>query len=416
MGDREDYRGYIVWVAVALLAANLSAAAVNLIVDPYGMFGSPRLEGLNAHKPALSKRILFVKGYLADRVGARSLIAGNSRPEMGLDPASPCWLPDELPVFNTGVPGAILEQQIQFVEHAAQTSDVRRVFLGLDLIDFLVDPASDPHRPRPALSTTAPSPNLRVATDGGQNPRYRWRRIQDWFTAAFSLETLADSITTLLRQRSQGIADRRPDGFNPAENYGPIIRSEGQSVLFVQKDAEVLRAFSRPNLAVHQGGQRWSSKLEALDRFLDRAAGLGIEIVLFINPYHGDYLSILALTGHWDLLADWKQSLTHLADSRGVVLWDLNAISPRTTEPPPPAGDRSSTLAWFWEPAHYRREYGELMLATMLERDCAPDERPVGVRLTPASVTSHLADQRAAIDAFLRAHPEVRVRLGLQGG
>jgi hypothetical protein len=412
MSNTRNAKGYVTWMLGAFLVTCLSAATINLVVDPYGLFGTPRISGFNAIKPAASDRVRFVKGYYADRANVRTIISGNSRPEMGLDPLSTCWRLDERPVFNTGIPGASLSQQIQLIEHAAQTSQLRRAFLGLDLVDFFVDPNAPSTRRSRGVQVSTAGPNLRVDAVGEANRVYQWRRIKDWLTGLFSLETLADSVATIAQQSVADLADRRPDGFNPARDYWPIIRHEGQAVLFDQKSAEVVRMFSAPGLAVYQGGRPWSSTFDALARFLVWAKANQIQITLFVNPYHADYLAAIKLTGSWDLLEDWKRGLVKVASKHGVTLWDFNAIDHRTAEAPPEAGDLKSSLVWFWEPAHYRREYGELMLASMLGRECSPEPAPkVGKILTPENIDSHLANQRQDVETYVSGNPSVRQRL-----
>jgi hypothetical protein len=404
-------------MAVAFLAICGLATLLNLVVDPYGMFAAPRIPGFNAIKPAASDRIRYVKPYYADRVKARTVIGGNSRPEMGLDPNSPCLLPAERPVFNAAVPGASLAQQIQFIEHAAATGEVRRVLLGLDLMDFFVDPRASPDYTGAMPAAPDGSPNLRIDREGQRQSGYNWQRVRDWLKGLVSLETLSDSITTLLAQSNSGAADRRRDGFNPADDYWPIIRHEGQSVLFAQKNRELMHWLAQPGIGVYQGPRHWSWNFESLSRFLDRAQARDIEVVLFINPYHVDYLATIYLTGRWAQLEGWKRTLTQIAEEHAVILWDFNSVSARTSESPPRDGDRHKALHWFWEPAHYRREYGESMLAAMLERDCdASGEAPIGAALTSTGIDADLATLRGDLHRHLAASPAAVRRLQGAGG
>jgi hypothetical protein len=331
---------------------------------------------------------------------------------MGIDPRSPCWSAAQLPVFNTGIPGAGLLQQLQFIEHGLAGGSARTVFLGLDLFDFIVDPRATPDYTTWPGRPAAAGPNLRVSADGRANDTYPLRRLEDWATGLLSLETLSDSMATVIRQQLADLPTRRADGFNPAADYWPIIRSEGQAVLFDQKNREILGYLSRPHKGIFQGDTQWSWDFETLTRFIGRSESSEIDLVLFINPYHVDYLASIDITGHWELLDQWKRTLVSIADTRGLPLWDFNAIDGRTTEAPPPPGEKGTALSWFWEPAHYRAQYGELMLAAMSARDCAPDAGgPVGVRLTASNLESHLAELRRNLDAYLELNPEVRARL-----
>ena len=79
-------RRYVTMFLLAACMAALGTAAVNYLVDPYGLFGVKQIEGFNARKPASAERVRVIKSYLAEQTRPRTVIGGNSRPEMGLDP------------------------------------------------------------------------------------------------------------------------------------------------------------------------------------------------------------------------------------------------------------------------------------------------------------------------------------------
>jgi len=406
MDPAVPFRPYLkAWFASAA-GFCLLAGAINLAVDPYGLFGTPRITGLTALKPSAPDRIVFTKPYYAARAAPRTLIVGNSRPEAGLDPASPCWDPSQRPVFNNAIPGASFPDQIRYATHAAADGRLSAVFIGLDYLDFLINPAAKPNYAAWPGPPTALDERLRRRLDGTPNPHYGWHRLQDWLTGVFSLASLADSITTLLRQHEADVPTRQADGFNPGRDYRPIIHAEGQYVLFAQKNREIVKLLQRPNQAIFQGTGDWSWNFETLERYLARAQGEGIAVTLFINPYHADYLAAIGLTGHWPRLEAWKRTLTVIADRHGVPLWDFNAFDPASQEPSPPPGERTSELRWFWEPSHYRPEYGERMLAAMLGADCGPDAAATGTGLTGARLEDHLAQLRLGLAAFLKNDPD----------
>ena len=381
--------------AVALLAALL-----NYGIDPYALFGTPRKAGINERKPALSERVRVAKPYMVERVKPATVIGGNSRPEMGLDPRSACWNAGELPVFNAAIPGAGFSLQIEYLKHAVEQGDARQVLLGLDFRDFLIDSrwtTRDEARERSEEET-----RLSPREDSGFDFQHLSRRVADRLAGLFSLVALNDSLATLLAQGDPHAATRTVLGFNPGLDYRTIIRAEGQAVLFAQKNREVRDALSPPELGLFDAGGERSPRLKALRDFLAWAQARGIEVALFINPYHVDYLALIDVTGRWPQFEAWKRELLAIADAHSVALWDFNGIDEYSTESPPPPGDRRGELRWYWEPAHYKRELGEHMLAAMLARDCGPagTHRPFGARLAAATLDAHLAGLAQA----LRAH------------
>jgi hypothetical protein len=410
MADTELHKRFLLALSMTFLLACLSAAAFNYLVDPYGLFGSRRVVGFNELKPAAAEKVRVAKPYMASRVKPTSVIGGNSRPEMGLNPQSACWEDGEQSVFNTAIPGADVFMQVRYVQHAAESGETRRIFFGVDFLDFLVDPLkSTGHIDWNRLDRNS---RLMSRAETGFIP-IGGQQAADVFSGLFSLGAVEDSFLTVASQRNIHSPTRHENGFNPAQDYLQIIRGEGQSVLFMQKNAELRKRLHRMNLGIVDVNGQPSKHILALRRMLDWAETEGTEVVLFINPYHADYLVQIEESGNWRLLEEWKRQLAGVASEYGVALWDFNTFDRYSTEPPPARNDKLSILHWFWEPAHYRQELGDVMLANMLARPCVADlHPPFGVRVTPTSLESHLNRLRSDLHRFIQEHPNTVYRLG----
>ena len=364
-----SFRRYLAWLAQSFILSCSLTAFFNYLVDPYGLFGTPRIQGFNTIKPTASERVRITKPYMASAAGPVTVIAGNSRPELGLDPQSSCWSEGDKPVFNMGIPGADFQMQTEYAKHALIARGGKQVLLAVDFVDFLENTAS--------LTTAPPSQKGPRSYAGrldipGENTD-PWQRImlqaQDQLGALFSLNTLTDSISTVARQGSPFAPDRRTDGFNPGHDYEAIIRSEGQHVLFAQKNAELRTRLANPNLGLFRTGQQTSESFEALRDFLAWSLQRDIAVKLFINPYHADYHRIIAESGMSETYAQWTRWVSEIADTAQVPLWDFNAQQFNLSEVPPGAGVRGDRIRWFWEPAHYTADLGELMLSKMLANE-----------------------------------------------
>ena len=400
-------RRHVTMFLLAACMAALGTAAVNFLVDPYGLFGVERFEGFNARKPASAERVRVIKPYLAEQTRPRTVIGGNSRPEMGLDPQSACWAPEEKPVFNAGIPGAGLRMQTLYARHAVLSGNATTVLMGVDLLDFLTSSAAHQRGRTTAARRSEDERRLRLSATAEQNRDTTTQRLTDQVTGLFSLVALSDSVATVLAQRNAFSATRHQDGFNPALDYIPIVRTEGQAVLFAQKNQEVRARLQREDLSLQDAGGKRAHAFDALEEFLVWARDADLRVILFINPYHADYLLLIEQTGKWPLLEKWKRELVHVADRYQVPLWDFNVLEPRTSELPPAAGDRNTILQWFWEPAHYRKELGDVMLATMLDRPCAPldDASRMGLKLSGNLVDAHLKGLRLVLLNHPRSRP-----------
>ena len=359
-------RRYLLWLALGFALACIAAAGLNYVVDPYGLFGTPRIQGFNAIKPAAAERVRVTKPYMATAARPVTVIAGNSRPELGLDPQSSCWPDDYKPVFNAGIPGASFYMQTQYAKHALMAGGGKRVLLAVDFLDFLTNTAA-PATPHdwPALARSYAG-RLHIPSEDVPAWQSMQLQAQDQLGALFSLTTLADSLGTVANQRAPFTADRRADGFNPGRDYQAIIRSEGQHVLFKQKNTELRARLSSPALGLYRQGQQSSESLEALRNFLGWAKQRDVAVTLFINPYHADYHRIIAESGLSDTNAQWAKRVAEIASAAAVPFLDFNAQGFDLDETPPGPGVRGKHIQWFWEPAHYTAKLGEAMLERIL--------------------------------------------------
>lgn len=410
--DRDfAHRRFLVQLVLVFVAVCALAASANYLIDPYGLFGSPRIAGINVYKPASPERVRVTKPYMAVAAAPRIVIGGNSRPELGIDPQSPCWAADQRPVFNTGIPGASFHMQTQYVKHAVAAGTARRVYVGVDFFDFLINTT----RPRQQLDWAALAASyagrLDIAGENVAASRRLVQRAQDRLNGLLSLEAVGDSIYTVTGQNAPFSSDRRADGFNPARDYHFIIRNEGQHVLFAQKNRELARTLSRPNLGLFNYGADSSQEFEALKGFLHWAVANEVEVTLFINPYHVHYLSLIELSGNWPLFDQWKRTLARIAGEHDAVLWDFNTVDAYSTEMPPTAGDRRTAMQWYWEPAHYKAELGELMIAQMTGAQCVGSAPALGVVLDGSNIDRHLQQLGADLTTYWQPYPQQHAAL-----
>src|SRR4030088_1979445 len=89
-----------------LLACMVLAALVvvfDTAMNPYLLFGAPRIAGFNARKPAVDTRERLMKAYDVLRAGPNTLLLGSSRVDLGLDAQDPAWPVQDRPVYNLGI-------------------------------------------------------------------------------------------------------------------------------------------------------------------------------------------------------------------------------------------------------------------------------------------------------------------------
>lgn len=402
-------RRYLHRWSLTVVVCLLMVLGLNGLVDPYGLVEWVRIEGFNDNKPAVANRSSLAKPYQVIRRRPDVLIVGNSRPEMGLNPRHRCFRPWGR-AYSLTFPGASFYLQARYLQHAMSARMPKLVLVAVDFLDFLVPAGSlnDPRRWPPAKSPA--EDRLRVTARGGENPKYSWAMVRDFRNGLLSLTALGDSLLTVAAQDDPFVVTRTPEGFNPADGYyRKIIRNEGQWVLFEQKKQEVAERLKK-RWDLFEGGQRWSRPLETLRRLLQWLVEGGIQASVFINPYHAEYLELIHQSGYGPLFEEWKRQVTQVAGRyAGIGVWDFANFNRYSTEPPPAPGDLQSQLQWFWEPAHYRQQLGDRMLAAMLADSggCQSEAAasPPGIRLTGANLERHLASQRQARQQYENRHP-----------
>lgn len=87
----------------------------------------------------LGRKIRLSAAYAVLRYQPEVISAGNSRPEMGLDPTNPCFSKFRFRVYNLGIPGSTVYMQVRFIQNALSIGFEKLVLYGVDFFDFLID-------------------------------------------------------------------------------------------------------------------------------------------------------------------------------------------------------------------------------------------------------------------------------------
>jgi hypothetical protein len=412
------YKYYLYTVLCGVVLLVTAVGAFNFLIDPYAMLGTERIAGLNAQKPFAGDRGRVGKLHQALRVAPKGLVVGNSRPEMGLSPDHPCWPDVARPVYNIALPGLSIYKQVRYAQHAQAGGPAAALVMGVDFTDFLSEEfPSDPTLWPPAGVRTEREP-FAVDPNGHPVDGFSKVRFSDIVGAVLSLDAFGHSLVTVVRQGDL-VPTHTPAGFHVAEGiYQPIIRTEGPMALFAQKNRAMADRYGRAGLKIFPKEREWSPDFEAVRRLIRQGRAAGTKTVLVVNPVHAEYLLVLDAAGLWPEIDVWKRQLARMGRAEGVPVWDFSLFDSYSTEPVDALPPRGKGLQWFWEPSHYRRELGDLMLDNIWRDHCPHDQADApryGVRLDALSdteIADFLADQRAARDSYKAAHPNVVARIG----
>ena len=138
--DRErpltlSFRRFALALAAFIVLPPLSLAAFVLLVDPYYVFGSPSVPGINVVRPFYELHVLAAKPYQVQRIKPAAVTLGSSRVEVGLDPRHAGWA--DRNVFNFGLPSASsYEVMLAFLHAGAVGQPLKQAVVGLDFFGF----------------------------------------------------------------------------------------------------------------------------------------------------------------------------------------------------------------------------------------------------------------------------------------
>ncbi|GAB3036275.1 hypothetical protein [Bowmanella dokdonensis] len=380
---------FLYWFTSAFIAVLVGICSFNWLVDPFAMYWSDTYAGFNRLKPEAELRSRVVKAYRSLEVCPNVLIVGNSRPEMGLDPTHPLF--EGKTVYNLALPGADLPMQLDYAENVLQSmhcGGVEMIFLSIDFLDFLLPEDG-------AISQVPPEYLSRLEGLGEDTLSASVFRLKEKSSLFFSLDATTASIRTTLNQ-SEEVNSITPLGFNTAGEYIDIIRHEGIAPLFRQKFISLQKGLTSRQFKLLNTEQE-NPYMNRLSGFIGQATGQGIQVYAFTSPYHYSYLHLLAELGYWQSFNQWKLMLADLAtsvSSERVYFWDFSGFSDFTTEAFP-VGKSTEPMQWYWEPAHYRKELGDIMLQKMLGEEAGRVE--FGRSLDGDSIQSILAEDRAGL-------------------
>ena len=379
-------------LVASMLAGVVLVMVLVVVVDPYGLYGLIKRPGFNAVKPGLTRYQFQIKEAQAVALQPRIVILGNSRAEIGFDPAAPVFAGAGAG-YNLAIPStSVFMSTQQLTDLAVAHVRPQTVILGVEFTDFLRPAVSPPERAHEA----APAP--------ARGPLF-WK-----FDALFSLTSVKDALRTLQVQHNAEASVMTAQGFNPLQEYRRYVREDGYHNIFAQRaqeSAAVLRSKSTSAFG--------DSDFPGLRAFLTKAADSGADIKLVIYPYHAQMMALFESAGLWPLFEQWKRGvIVEVAQLRRqrpgvrIELIDFSGFGPYNCEAIPRADQPSAETTWYWEAGHFKKALGDVVLQRLMTGapGAAPDPA-FGMALDAASEAANRARIAAERATCAAAHPDV---------
>jgi hypothetical protein len=375
---RQHARQFVRTYLVLLLCLCGGLALFNAVVDPYNVYPAVHLTALVPYKPNNDHRRAKA-GLVRQRSGWDTLLMGSSYAVVGLDADHPALSGTR--AFNLGLNGGKLAEQVGALRYAWRYGHpVRRVVLIFDnqwllrvsppTVDYLESPFN------PGYSAIEYQGSNLLGT---QSTEHAWHALRQWWR-------------------------RLPATDNPSGRRVKPLFPQGTAQRAVFDDFLNTSEHLKPP-------QDIGPNLELFEQFARFCLKRGIALTVFIPPAHVTLLEQFDESGYWPAWEDGKRRLLKLTvrlnsaypDAPPIVLWDFTAVGPYVTEPVPPADDTTTRLRWFWDPGHFRKELGDVMLQRALSPQPPPDG--LGTQLRQDTIEAHLRSLRRSFDRYLQDHP-----------
>jgi hypothetical protein len=386
---------YFKFTIVLTLGILLIVGVFNWFINPYCMYNSPVIKGLNMSKPELPTHTRLFKAREVERVKPAAICLGTSHAGVGIDPLHPGW--SYSPVYNLALPGATLYEMTRYFQHANNTGQLKQVVLTLDFFSFA----------SPVL--TAPDFNediFHVPYDGHNHSIFD---IKDKLIPLLSIDVLVSSIKTVTHQAEQDIKYSQDGWFietliyNESEKYGDAFMSQNEFY------TSYYMASDYPPWDLHSD----NAPLGYYRTILKTCYRDGIKLSIVLSPSHVHEYEILADTGLWTRWEEWKTALVtineeeaKLAGKLPFAFWDFATYNEFTTESVPVVGDNQTVMQWYWNTDHYKKALGDLLLDRIFGRTDLT-EIPLdnfGTLLTSANIDEHLNKIRSDRELYKNKH------------
>lgn len=378
MSDSVFFKSLITTCLLVLL----SAAGFNYIIDPYNIFQSVELAGINTSKPATSNRTGFAKSYMSENIKAKTLVLGTSKFDIGIDPGSEVLPAYARPAFNFAVPGATVYQQYRYLQHASAKQMPEMVIMSLDFELFLAIPDTEEEYP-PETGPGKYEKRLNVTYSGTATKDKYLQTLKDISASLLSNTAIVDSLKTILAGKRTWIW---PTGLSSGSaRFGTEVNSKGNYSVF--RDTLKNHVSSVQGKSIQPG----SHAFKALDDVLEFCTKNNIRLVLIMPPSHAFQYELWDQLNLWNDFEFWKKTVVnkieaHAKADNDTVLWDFARYHGMATEEVPGPFVTSIKMQWYWEPVHFKKSLGDIMLREVFSKK----DPALGVQLSHENILREL--------------------------
>ena len=385
-------------------------ASVNYLVDPFFLFRSKTIPGINELRNQFFNYQLLSKPYALIDYQADTLILGSSRTGTALRPAHPGF--EGSRVYNGALAGSTLRANILHYRHAMAAAPLKRVLINPDFYMF-----NAYQRPANPAAYRDFEKRLLVHQDGSSNLRRPARVVSDYLDSMLGWNSLKSSYRTRARL---ALIER---GDAPYLTIHPDGHWTNQ-VALNRRHADYFKQVERiyiPDGWVPPDSHRFdfnrtpgSDPIDLFREFLEHAYENEVEVIITFMPYHARLLEAMHLIGIWDQSEEWKrlkvETVEQVARKRGMApfpVWDFTGYNSVNMDPLPDRDLRGNHMRWYRDSSHVQQHTGDMILDRVLGYETAGRTVPAdfGTRIHSGNIESHLAAINARRQEFRNRFP-----------
>ena len=345
--------GFVFWVVIF--------TAFIAFLDPYGLWNTPKIERINAHKPARANLDRQIKPLEVLRDQPRTIFLGTSRVQQGFDPAVLDGT-EYAPAYNASIPaGTIMENEVLLNHYFEIDPSIKHVVMEVFLYQMIL----------------------------GQNSAERrsiWDLTDNLMPLFFSVGALEKSLMTLwvnLRGKRLPFIDARGHWI-PPESYG------GNSDPYVYSDSIAEIHLKIPDLNIYD------SNVQALIRMKEASKKHGAKFSIIFAPNHPwDDYRLLSL-GYWPRVESMYKKLSKFGEVYSASQYNYLLTEPTTDLLP--NGER---MKYWYDPIHFNSIFGGEILRSWAGME---GNRPKDllIKITPENVEWVLKERMEGLKNWMR--------------
>lgn len=369
---KKDFLWFIRTVQIASVISLGTFGLINWFIDPYSVWNSPTVAGLNQTKPHRSlEYVRLFKAVDVTRIKPKTIFLGTSRTEYGLDPTHPS-VTKNLPAYNLALSDASAYEMMRYFQHAlVNQPELKTVVIGIDFFMF-----NDFKKPQSSFTEDRlekQSISLRDALD---------------VSLSFSALQLSKETIGFNRKHSNSTSPYAENGWRVEQYF-----FEHNSLATPNRFERSLSNFLENPYKKYKLSTK---ELNHLKTIIDICGKRGIEVKVFISPSHATQWEAVRAAGLWQEFEQWKREVSKIAP-----VWDFSGYNSITSEPV------RNEMNNYLDSSHYRKKVGDLVLNRLFSAQEKAVPADFGTLITPANVEAHLIKVRQQREAWAKSNPKL---------